>query len=150
MKKTKAKKQVKKQVKSKAVKQSVKRIVKKHVSVERESVKYSFDDKSKAIVCESNVLNSVTNKSSQYRFTISQVHIAELTKRLNDLKSFYSYCNADVKLLKALHVDSSSKKLHECINTQYDSRKKLHALIMQLSLSKSKQKSKSRVKAISK
>ena len=146
MKKTKAKKQVKKQVKSKAVK----RIVKKHVSVERESVKYSFDDKTKAIVCESNVLNSVNNKASQHRFVISNVHIAELTKRLNDLKSFYSYCNADVKLLKALHVDSSSKKLHECINTQYDSRKKLHALIMQLSLSKSKQKSKSRVKVISK
>ena len=139
-------KKTKKQVKSKAVK----RIVKKAISVERESVKYSFDDKSKAIVCESNVLNSVTNKASQFRFVITQSHIAELTKRLNDLKSFYSYCNADVKLLKALHVDSSSKKLHECINTQYDSRKKLHALIMQLSLSKSKQKSKSRVKTINK
>ena len=139
-------KKTKKQVKSKAVK----RIVKKAISVERESVKYSFDVKSKNIACESNVLNSVTNKSSQYRFTISNVHIAELTKRLNDLKSFYSYCNADVKLLKALHVDSSSKKLHECINTQYDSRKKLHALIMQLSLSKSKQKTKAKAKVLKK
>ena len=123
-----------------------KRIVKKAVVVEREQVKYSFDDKKKNILAESSVLNSVTNKASQYRFVISTQHIAELSKRVNDMKSFYSYCNADVKLLKALHVDSSSKKLHECINTQYDSRKKLHALIIQLSLSKSKQK----VKAVKK
>jgi len=122
--------------KTKAVKkQAVKRIA-KVISKERERVLYSFDSKNKTVKASF----AKTNKS----IVITALQVKELSLRLNDLKRFYSYCNADIKLLSRLHADAQAKKQHEIINTQYDSRKKLFALLQQVTLTKLKQKSKAK------
>lgn len=132
MKKTKAVKKVKKSVAVKVKKQASIKKISKTSTLERERVLYSFDNKSKSI--------TASFKTHSVNITASQVK--ELLARKNDLKRFYSYCNADVKLLSRLHADAQAKKQQECKNTQYDSRKKLLALLIQLSLSSMKQKAK--------
>ena len=125
--------------KTKATKAKVKKIVKK-ITQERERVKYSFDVKKKNIVASF----EKTNK----KVTIDASQVKELIARLNDLKRFYSYCNADIKLLARLEADAQAKKQQKIINTQYDSRKKLHRLLVQVALTSAKQKAKVKVKKV--
>ncbi len=115
-----------------------KKLVKK-ITQERERVLYSFDVKAKTVVASF----AKTNK----RVLIDAKQVKELIARLNDLKRFYAYCNADIKLLSRLQADAQAKKQQLITNTQYDSRKKLFRLLLQVSLSKSKQKSKAVAKS---
>lgn len=120
---------------------SKKRVVKnKDVTLERERVAYSFDNKSKSI--------RATFKT--HAITITQAQVKELASRVDDIKRFYSYCNSEINLLAALHCDAQAKKTGACVNTQYDSRKKLRALVMQVTMTKLKQKAKSKSKKIKK
>jgi len=116
---------------------AVKQVVKEVINKERERVLYSFDTKKTSIKAEfkSNVC------------IIAKADVIELLKRLNDLSSFYAYCNKDIKLLRKLECDAQAKKQMLCINTKYDSRKKLHALILQLSLTSLKQYAKAKASA---
>ena len=109
----------------------VKKIVKK-LSLERERVNYNFDSKRFAIQAQ----------FKQHRVDISKAQVLELVARKDDLKRFYSYCNADIQLLRRLHADAHSKKIHEVVNTQYDSRKKLLRLVIHVALTVLKQKAK--------
>lgn len=122
----------------KAKKGAVKKLVKKNISQERERVLYSFDTKSKAITARFD--------KTKRSVVITAVQVKELIARLNDLKRFYAYCNADIKLLARLQADAQAKKQQLIINTQYDSRKKLFRLLQQLALTSMKQKAK-RIKA---
>ena len=115
------------------VKKAVKKI-KREISKERERVLYSFDTKAKTITAKF----AKTNKA----VIISALQVRELMNRLNDLKRFYSYCNADIKLLSRLQADAQAKKQQLIINTQYDSRKKLFRLLQQIALTHLKQKAK--------
>ena len=117
-------------------KQAVKKIVKKDISKERERVLYSFDTKAKTITAKF--------EKTKKAVVISALQVRELMSRLNDLKRFYSYCNADIKLLSRLQADAQAKKQHLIINTQYDSRKKLFRLLQQLALTHLKQKAKAK------
>ena len=111
-------------------------------NIEREQVRYNFDDKAKTITAISHVKNSDTQQISEHKAVISVADIKELKLRATDRKRFYSYCNVELQLLKKLSCEAQAKKQHACTNTQYDSRLKLLALIIQLSLSKAQQKAK--------
>ena len=142
MNKTKA---VKKAVKKQAVKKTkaVKKLkIARSSNTERETVKYIFDVKAKTITAIAHVKNSDTQQMSEHKAVISVADIKELKLRATDRKRFYSYCNVELQLLKKLSCEAQAKKQHACTNTQYDSRLKLLALILQLSLSKAQQKAK--------
>ena len=136
---SKTKKATKKVVKKNAVK---KMKVTRSANTERETVKYIFDVKAKTITAIAHVKNSDTQQMSEHKAVISVQDIKELKLRATDRKRFYSYCNVELQLLKKLSCEAQAKKVHACTNTQYDSRLKLLALILQLSLSKAQQKAK--------
>lgn len=116
----------------KAKKKEVTKKVTKAISQERERVLYTFDNKSFSISAE----------FKAHKVRITKAEVLELIARKEDLKRFYSFCNADIKLLRRLEADAQAKKQQLIRNTQYDSRKKLLALIMQIALTTVKQKSK--------
>ncbi len=112
----------------------VKRVLKKSINQERERVLYSFDSKKHTI--------TASFAKTKKAVIITALQVKELISRLQDIKRFYSYCNADIKLLRKLEADAQAKKQQLIINTQYDSRKKLHKLLLHLSLTSMKQRSK--------
>jgi len=144
---SKTKKATKKVVKKNAVK---KMKVTRSANTERETVKYIFDVKAKTITAIAHVKNSDTQQMSEHKAVISVQDIKELKARATDRKRFYSYCNVELQLLKKLSCEAQAKKVHACTNTQYDSRLKLLALILQLSLSKAQQKAKASKKSANK
>ena len=144
---SKTKKATKKVVKKNAVK---KMKVTRSANTERETVKYIFDVKAKTITAIAHVKNSDTQQMSEHKAVISVQDIKELKLRATDRKRFYSYCNVELQLLKKLSCEAQAKKVHACTNTQYDSRLKLLALILQLSLSKAQQKAKASKKSANK
>lgn len=105
-------------------------------SLERERVFYE------ALKKGSSTSIKATFKDRSHIITPAQVN--QLSTMLGDdegsWNSFYSYLNNEVGLLRALEADSQAKKLGKCINTQYDSRKKLRAYMIQLGLSAASQR----------
>lgn len=115
---------------------AVQKLVKKDITQERERVLYSFDAKTKTVTARF--------EKTKKAVVVSALQVKELIARLSDIKRFYSYCNADIKLLSKLQADAQAKKQQLIVNTQYDSRKKLHRLLQQVALTHLKQKAKTK------
>ena len=120
--------------------------IEKKQSVQRDAVEYTIN-KDFSVDC---VFTSYQNK--EYKEKITKAHSIALSKIAHDRQKFYSYINNELKLLSKLHCDSEAKKNQLCKNTQYDSRKKLQQMYLQLALSSASNKVKAskKAKAISK
>ena len=112
------------------------KVKKQEINNERERVLYRYEKKCNCIIAQfkSNIVK------------IAKQDIIELFKRADDRKKFYAYCNADLKLLRKLDCDAQAKKAQRVKNTQYDSRKKLLALVLQIAVTELKQKAKKQSK----
>lgn len=132
----------------KRIKQVKKLVSNKAGMVSREMMKYTYDKKTSKILCQfTNFVNKV------FTFAINKVDVLNLLPlaKQESNEQFYAYCNKNIHLLDTLHCSSKFKdktgsNKDGCINTQYDSRKKLKAMIVHLAITELKQKAKAKGK----
>ncbi len=118
---------------------ALKRTIKQAIQRERERVTYTYDAKRKCIVAKSTVVHKMTHVVKEYSVDIKQADIKRLAAVAHDQKRFRAITHAELNLVSLLHVDAKAKKALECCNTQYDSLKKLAALVLHISASKAQQ-----------
>ena len=114
-----------------------KRVIAISTISQRENVSYVFNN-DMSVNCKFHSF-----KDKDYTATINKKLSNELYDLRLDRKAFYTKIN-DNKILSLLNCDAQAKKQDICKNTQYDSRKKLQQMYIQIALSKASQKAKSK------